>query len=106
MGTGEKRHLLKDLDKKQIEAIASTEKFRQVIVGFRETSVEYCQKHCPLCVVEKGRRTQKIDCNGEDRLRIKQCENYKKQNEFFELCFSLLSFLREHLERTENETGS
>lgn len=106
MEAEKKQRLLEDLDQRQIEAITSTEKFTQVMTGFKERSVEYCQKHCPLCIVEKGRRIQKIDCGGEDKLSVKQCENYRKQNEFFELCSSLLGLLKEHLEKTENETGS
>lgn len=105
MEAEEKQRLLKDLDHKQIEAIILTKKFKQTIRSFKEKSIEYCQKHCPHCSVEKGHRIQKVDCDGEDKLNVKPCENYKKQNEFFELCFSLLNFLKEYVEKAENATG-
>lgn len=106
MKDDERTLLIKTLDRKQDEIVELSDRFKRIVTDFKQVSKEYCREFCPLSVVEKGQRVQKMECDGDVTLNVKPCENHKKQNEFFELCGLLLGFLNKHLEEEEIETGS
>ena len=106
--SAEKDQLLQCLDQTQNDTINLTESFAKAVKYFKKNSRDYCSKHC---LYSKGvyvgeHKVRGVVCDGEQQWNILPCPNYQKQNEFIELCSSLLDFLRDCVNQVKEESES
>jgi len=101
----EESRLLQSFDQMQNDIIDLSESFVKTVKKLKRNSHKYCAKHCPYSksVYVRGHKVRGIICDGEKQWDISPCISYQKQNEFLELCFSLLDFLQYCIRQVKDE---